>query len=84
MSVSPERDTVEFTSGMLLGAVLGAGLAFFVSPSRTPRLTRRSASSRSGSAPGRGSRDPGELRALRGARAHFARLRQRMTASPGR
>lgn len=84
MSVSPERDTVEFTWGMLLGAVVGAGLAFFASPSRTPRITRRSASSRSGPAPGRGSRNCRELRALRGARARFARLRQRMTASPGR
>lgn len=84
MSVSPERDTVEFTSGMLLGAVLGAGLAFFVSPSRTPRIPRRSVPSRSGSSSGRGSRDRRELRAPRGARARFARLRQRMTASPGR
>ncbi len=43
MSMTPQRDSVEFSSGLLLGAVVGAGLALLVAPDRSPRarLLRR-------------------------------------------
>ncbi len=37
MSMAPQRDSVEFSSGLFLGAVVGAGLALLVAPDRTPR-----------------------------------------------
>lgn len=41
--IVPQRDAVEFSSGVFLGAILGAGLALLVAPDRTPRrrLERR-------------------------------------------
>lgn len=43
MSMAPQRDSVEFSSGLFLGAVVGAGLALLVAPDRSPRarLVRR-------------------------------------------
>jgi len=33
----PQKDSLEFSSGLLLGALVGAGLALLVAPDRSPR-----------------------------------------------
>lgn len=33
----PQKDSLEFSSGLLLGALVGAGLTLLVAPHRTPR-----------------------------------------------
>lgn len=37
MSVSPQPDTVEFTTGILVGGLVGAALALLVAPDRSAR-----------------------------------------------
>ncbi len=43
MALTPERDTMEFSSGLLAGLVLGAGVALLMAPDRSPpaRIRRR-------------------------------------------
>jgi len=43
MALTPERDTMEFSSGLLAGIVLGAGVALLMAPDRSPpaRMRRR-------------------------------------------
>jgi gas vesicle protein len=37
MTILPQRDSVEFSSGLLAGALIGAGVALLLAPDRSPR-----------------------------------------------
>jgi gas vesicle protein len=41
VSVSPQPDTLEFTTGILVGGLVGAALALLVAPDRSPRARIR-------------------------------------------
>lgn len=41
MSVPPQPDTMEFTTGILVGGIVGATLALLVAPDRSPRARVR-------------------------------------------
>ncbi len=81
MDFNQERQAVSFVSGLLLGAVIGAGVALLATPQtgrRTRRRIRRAAAGIRGSTTERFDDLAAEVRgkvddALRGARERFVR-----------